>query len=170
MFGSCCVPFSKKREMETRSDCARRRRVGLAADTQFVVKLSGECWCKWLDVLFDVATVGRTWKMVRFFAAVVDLVNSLMLAMDHGSRWILFQYRTYTTKRRARSVRTPIPYIGVQTHLEGSSHGDVKLLRKIHLETESDWKCQWMVKSRFTSYNLIKMKLNNTVRSNISIR
>ena len=39
MFGSCCVPFSKKREMETRSDCARRRRVGLAADTQFVVKL-----------------------------------------------------------------------------------------------------------------------------------
>ena len=55
--------------------------------------------------------------MERFVAAVVDLVNSLILAMGHGSRWILFQYSTYTTKRRARAVRTPIPYIGVQTHL-----------------------------------------------------
>ena len=71
MFGSCCVPFSKKREMETRSDCARRRRVGLAADMQFVVKLSGECRGKWLDICFGVAMVRCTPTRERFVVAVV---------------------------------------------------------------------------------------------------
>ena len=114
MFGSCCVPFSKKREMETRSDCARRRRVVLAADTQYVVKLSGDCRGKWLDIRFGVAAVRCTSNRERFVAAVVDLVNSHTLAKgygQYGSRWYLLQYRTYTTKRHGRLVRTPIPYI-----------------------------------------------------------
>ena len=111
MFGSCCVPFSKKREMETRSDCARRRRVGLAADTHFVVKLSGDCRGKWFDIRFDVAVVRCTSKRERFVAAVVALVNCHTLAKGYGSRWCLIQYRTYITKRRGRLVRTTIPYI-----------------------------------------------------------
>ena len=108
MFSSCCVPLSKNREMETRCDCARRRRVGLAADTQFVVKLSGDCRGKWLDIRFGVVAVRCTSKRERFVAAVVDLVNSHTLAKGYGPRWCLLQYRTYTTKRRGR---TPIPYI-----------------------------------------------------------
>ena len=84
MFGSCYVPFSKKREMETRSDCARRRRVGLAADTQFVVKLSGECRGKWLHIPFGVAAVRCTSNRERFVLAVVDLVNSFTLSKGHG--------------------------------------------------------------------------------------
>ena len=93
------------------SDCARRRRVDLAADTQFVVKLSGDCRRKWLDIRFGVAAVRCTSKRERFPAAVFDLVNSHTFAKGHGSRWFLLQYRKYPTKRRGRLVRTPIPYI-----------------------------------------------------------
>ena len=46
-----------------------------------------------------------------FAAVVVDLVNSFTLAKGHGSGWFILQYRIYTTKRRGRLVRTPIPYI-----------------------------------------------------------
>ena len=128
MFGSCCVPFSKKREMETRSDCARRRRVGLAADTQFVVKLSGDCRRKWLDIRFVVAAVRCTSKRERFVAAVVDLVNSHTLAKGYGSRWCLLQYRTYSNKRRGHLISTPIPYMHdweMYSHISSDSFSNI---------------------------------------------
>ena len=128
MFSSCCVPFSKKRELETRSDCEQRRRIGLVADAQFVVKLSGDCRGNWLDIRFVVATVRCTSKRERererFVAAVIDLVNSLTLAKINGSRWFPLQYRIYTTKRRGRLVRTPIPYIHYQETWSSGSYSN----------------------------------------------
>ena len=107
--------------METWSDCARRRRVCLA-DTQYVVKLSGECRRKWLDIRFGVAAVRFTSKRERFVVAVVDLVYSFTkgrgrlfllqyrkYTTKRRGRLFLLQYRKYTTKRRGRLFRTPIP-------------------------------------------------------------
>ena len=124
MFCSCCVPFSKKRELETRSDCARRRRVGLATDTHFVVKLNGDYRGKWFDICFDVAVVRCTSKRERFVAAVVALVNCHTLANSHGSRWCLIQYRTFTTKRRGHLICTPIPYIHYQETCSSSPYSN----------------------------------------------
>ena len=114
--------------METSSDCARRRRAGLAADTQFVVILSGDCRGKWLDIRFGVAAVRCTSNRKRFDAAVVDLVNSHMLAKRYGSRWCLLQYHKYTTKRRGRLVLTPVPYIHdreVYSHISRDSFSNI---------------------------------------------
>ena len=86
----------------------------LLTNTQFAVKLSGDCRCKWVNIRFGVAVVRCTPTRERFVAAVVDLVNCHTLVKGHRSRWCLLQCRTYTTKRCGRLVGVPIPYIHYQ--------------------------------------------------------
>ena len=56
----------------------------MAADTQFVVKLSGDCQGKWLDIRFAFAGVRCTSNRKRFVETVVHLLISHMLAKGHG--------------------------------------------------------------------------------------